>query len=376
MENRSFGARLGQLCIVLLVAMAFAGANRVDAKTFESNLKKDFPADPGGKLVVDADRGGIEVLAEDGKGVSIEVRRSVTGSSETKAEQILAGHEVTFSSEGGTITVQARLRKEFAGWLGRGPNLQVQCVITVPKRFQLDLRTSAGTIQCAGIEGEVKARTSGGSLKFGAIKGSFDGTCSAGSIRVEEASGPVTARTSGGSIHAGQLGATAQFQTSAGSITVKGVKGQLTARTSGGSIEVSELSGPAELVTAAGSIHVGLAEGTLVATTSGGSIKVDEARNSVSAQTSAGSITAAIVAQPEGECRLITSGGSITLKVDAELGFDVAANASGGRISTELPIASTVVGEHRNNELRGKLNGGGKALVLKTSAGNISIQKR
>jgi len=38
-----------------------------------------------------------------------------------------------------------------------------------------------------------------------------------------------------------------------------------------------------------------------------------------------------------------------------------------------LPV--TTVGEHKRSSLKGKLNGGGKSLVLKTSGGNIRLLK-
>jgi hypothetical protein len=57
-------------------------------------------------------------------------------------------------------------------------------------------------------------------------------------------------------------------------------------------------------------------------------------------------------------------------------GDNLDARTSGGRVSTDLPVVVTVVGEHKTDVLQGKLNGGGKALVLKTSAGNIRLRKR
>jgi DUF4097 and DUF4098 domain-containing protein YvlB len=96
----------------------------------------------------------------------------------------------------------------------------------------------------------------------------------------------------------------------------------------------------------------------------------------VQARTSAGSITVQFAAQPKEACDLSTTGGSITVKIAEGLAFDVNARATGGRVSTELPITSTVLGEHKAEALEGKLSGGGPELTLKTSAGNIRILKR
>lgn len=346
------------------------------AAAIESKIEKSFNVEPGGQLVVDSDRGSVEVRVGGPNEVFVSVTREVTDATAAKAEAIFAAHEVTLNQSGGTVLVRGKLQKEVQNWLGRGPNLQVRYVITVPPKFNLDLRTAAGSITCGDIQGTVKARTAGGSLKFGKIVGPFDGSTSAGSIHLGGVTGKVQANTAGGSIDLGEAEGDAILATSAGSITVKSVKGKLEAKTAGGSIKAGELAGPAELTTSAGSIRVESAQGKLLARTAGGSITLDEVKSAVSASTSAGSITATFTAQPEGDCQLKTSGGKIQVKLDAELAFDVDAQASGGRVTTELPIVTTVVGEHKTSGLKGKLNGGGKTLELKSTAGDIAILKR
>jgi DUF4097 and DUF4098 domain-containing protein YvlB len=121
---------------------------------------------------------------------------------------------------------------------------------------------------------------------------------------------------------------------------------------------------------------VKLANARLDANTSGGGITIDDARDTVIANTAAGSITASFSAQPHEDCRLTTSAGGIDLRLAPTLTFDVEARTSGGDVTTELPIVSTVVGRQHSGVLQGKLNGGGKTLLLKTSAGNISLRKR
>jgi DUF4097 and DUF4098 domain-containing protein YvlB len=370
--NISFLLRTG---IWVSLAITFHRANLHAAPT-ESNLKRSFAVNPGGNLIVDADVGSIDVATEDRKDISIEVKRSVTGVGNAKAQEIFAAHEVTFDQDGERVQVRAKFKEESGKWFRRGRvNYHLRYLIALPKRFNLDLHTAAGGITVADIEGTVKAKTSGGSLKFGAIKGSLEANTSAGSITMVSATGPVTVKTSGGNIQLGQLEADTTAQTSAGSISVKGAKAKLAAKTSGGSLELGELSGPAEVETAAGSIQVQSVRGTLAAKTSGGSIEIVDAQDAVNAQTSAGSVSAAFSAQPKGDCRLVTSGGNVEVKLAGSLSFDIEAKTSGGRVSTELPVTTTLVGEHKTGVLEGKLNGGGKALLLKTGAGNINIRR-
>jgi len=360
----------------LLLLVGLTSANLLAAAA-ESNLDKSFDVKPGGQLIVDADRGSIDIRAGGDSEVQIEVKRKIPGVSQARAEELFAAHQIAFDQDGDRVSVSARLKKDLSRRLERdAQKLQVEYRVTVPKRFNLDLRTSAGSIGCGDLEGAVKARTAGGSLKFGSVQGPFDGTTAAGTITLAGASGSVTAKTSGGSIRLGQVDADTTVETAAGSVTVKAAKAKLMAKTSGGSIEFGELTGPAKAESSAGSIKVGLAQSKLEANTSGGSIEIADARDTVLAHTSAGSITATFSAQPREDCRLTTSGGGIQVRLAEDLAFDIEARTSGGRVTTELPITATVLGEHKADALHGKLNGGGKALVLKTSAGNIAIRKQ
>ena len=404
----------GAARVGLMAAIGLAGLinNSSQGETTEANLSKRFNVKPGGQLVIEVDRGGIEISTGETSEVKVEVKRKITGVSSAKAEETFAAHELTFDQDGDRVEVHARFKKDFLQSLNKATQkMQVHYEILVPSKFNLDLRTSAGEISSSDIEGTVKARTAGGSLKFGHVKGPFEGITSAGSISLEGASGVVTAKTSGGSISLGnlesettaetsagsiavkranskltaithggsidlgELSGPARVETSAGSIVVKTAKEQLSAITHGGRIEIGELSGPAQLETSAGSIKVSSAHAPLVANTSGGGIEIDQAQDTVVAHTSAGSIAAAFTGQPHGDCRLTTSGGGINLRVAENLGFDLDARTSGGRVITELPVTITVVGEHRNGALKGKLNGGGKLLELKTSAGDIVLKK-
>ena len=349
----------------------------LQAATTESNLHKTFAVQPGGRLVMEVDRGPIDITTSDRGDVQVEVTRKVTKGSAAKAAEIFAAHEVTFDQDGDRVEVHAKVKKDAQSWFNRGnQNLQVEYHVLAPRRFNLELRTAGGEIVSTDVEGSVKASTAGGSLRFRNITGPFDGQTAAGEIRLESASGRVTAKTSGGSIELGEVGSDTLATTAAGSINIRTAKAGLTAKTSGGSIELGQAVGPAELRTAAGSIRVKSAQAKLDANTSGGGITIDDARDTVIAHTAAGSITASFSQQPHDACQLTTAGGGIDLRLAEKLAFDVEARTSGGDVTTELPLVSTVVGRQQAGVLQGKLNGGGTSLVLKTSAGNISIRKR
>jgi DUF4097 and DUF4098 domain-containing protein YvlB len=332
--KRTLAAWIAQ-CGLLMAASTLA------ASDVEDKLTQSYRVEPGGKLAVEADRGSIEVKSADGDQVAIEVLRKVTRENRARAEEVLKNHEVKFAQDGDTIQVRAQLNSGWGGnWRDKGRNLQVRYLISIPKRFNVDLKTAGGSIQVADLTGHVRSQTSGGSLNFGEIEGPIFGRTSGGSISVAGCKGEVDIKTSGGSIHLGKVEGHTSAETSGGSLSIKHANGKTVVKTSGGNIDVAEVKGSLEAIT------------------------------------SGGSITAVVTDQPSGDCRLETSGGSIKVSLSDKVAVDVDAKTSGGGVRTELPVAAVVHGEHKPNVLQGKINGGGPTLSLHTSGGGILLSKR
>jgi DUF4097 and DUF4098 domain-containing protein YvlB len=320
----------------LLTALG-ATLARADA---EDKITKTFKVKPGGELVIEADRGSIEVKTADAESVDIEVTRKA-GGTRSKADQILRDHVVTISQEGDKVEIHAEYKGgKLSGWFGGlGRDLQVKFLVTVPHKFDADLKTAGGSITVGGLTGKLQAATSGGSLKF------------------EQIEGPVTGRTSGGSI------------------TLTGGKGKVELKTSGGSIRLSEIEGDVSALTSGGSIHADHLAGKAVVKTSGGGIEVSALKGQIEAGTSGGSITTSLKEQPSGACSFKTSGGGITVVLGEKVAVDIDARTSGGRVTSDLPVVSVVQGEQKKNELQGKINGGGPLITAHTSGGSVHLRK-
>jgi len=68
---------------------------------------------------------------------------------------------------------------------------------------------------------------------------------------------------------------------------------------------------------------------------------------------------------------LETTNGRIELAVPRNFGAEVDASTTNGSIKTDLPVLTTETGR---NSLRGKINGGGTRVRLRTTNGGISIR--
>ncbi len=307
------------ISLILAFALALTACEEISwAESKEDVLTKSFNVSEGGKLNMDVDRGSIEIDTKKGDTVKVKVIMKARAATEEKAQRIFEDYKVDFKHSGSDVTIDAEWEGS-KGFLSRGNKLQVRFFVTVPEKYDLDLRTAGGSISVNEIEGEVKVKTSGGSLEFDTVKGSVWG------------------------------------------------------RTAGGSIKLEGCTGDADVDTSGGSISIGKVEGEVKAHTAGGSIAVKEVMGTINATTSGGSVTAYISRQPKGDCSLKTSGGSVTARLAKDIKVDLDAKTSSGKVYTDFPV--TTKGEKSKRKLNAKINGGGPELYIRTSGGNIEIKE-
>ena len=342
--------RLVVISIALVSSLTLAYAD----VEVEDRITRTAEAKPGGKLVFDADYGSIDVRAADVLSLELELERKVTGRDSADAERILKDLDVTVQETAGGIQILAKFKD---GWRpqsevrGRARRLcrDGKCLeyadrlrihhyrISVPREFHLDLTTRSGEIGVSDLKGSVRAKTSGGSLRFGSINGPVWGNTSGGNITMEGGKSTAELKTSGGNVRIGSVDGEVNAITSGGSIVIDRVSANVTARTSGGNVEVKETSG------------------------------------SVDASTSGGSIYASMLTSPSATCRLTTSGGNITVRLPESAKVELDASTSGGSVNTDFPVV--VRGSLRRDSLKTSINGGGPLLYLRTSGGSIHLKQ-
>jgi len=108
---------------------------------------------------------------------------------------------------------------------------------------------------------------------------------------------------------------------------------------------------------------------------SGGAVHLGEIHGDVVAQTSSGSIIVGFGLQPQADSQLEVSGGDINVALPRGVAIDLAAESSGGKVISAIPITMTVSGVPKPGVLRGKINGGGPRLNLRTSSGDIRLNE-
>ena len=152
-------------------------------------------------------------------------------------------------------------------------------------------------------------------------------------------------------------------------------KSILNLHTGDGGIDVNEVGGDITADTGDGHIHIQGADGNLRATTGDGHIQVSGRLDSLYLKTGDGHIEASALpgSSMSGAWALISGDGSVTLRLPEAFTADVEIHTSDGHVDLGFPVAIT--GRMGSHDIKGKINGGGGLLSMRTGDGSIHIEK-
>jgi DUF4097 and DUF4098 domain-containing protein YvlB len=304
---------------VLLAIALIGGTPEAEAET-RDDLQRIFEVEAGGQLIIEVEDGDIEVKGTEENRMAVEVLRRARAKDVEDERAMLENHVVTFHQDNNrvTITGERKHRRNFWNLITAG-SLDVRYIISVPRVFDVELTTSDGDVSVDELKGVLELVSSDGDLKLGDVRG--------------------------------------------------GVR----AGTSDGNIVIDKFVGDLHLRSSDGDIRIGSVEGDLVAETSDGNIEVKEIKGELEAKTSDGDIKVIFADSPGGPCRLKTSDGNIRVRLVEDATVELDARTGDGRIYSEFPLSER--NERREGVLRGKINGGGPQLYIKTNDGDIDLKK-
>lgn len=337
----------GTLALTSLAGTRIEDQPPYQTKTFSGKINAVRAETSGGSLTIE---GGTDMNAK----VEMYVRANNWNDRLDKGEieERLREYDITIAQEGSTIVATAKRRHNDRDWK---KSLSISFKFYTPRNVTTDLRTSGGSIHLSALTGDQRFRTSGGSLNVSDVQGNIDGQTSGGSIHMDRCrsnrSANIDLQTSGGSIEARESTGTMRLHTSGGSIRLTGLKGTIDAQTSGGSVNGSDI------------------EGDIKASTSGGSVRLTDVAGSLDASTSAGSVDVSLTKLGE-FVRLNTSAGNINVRMPLDKGISL--NLSGNRI--KIPL-NNFTGDTEKDRIKGTLNGGGVAVTLSASSGNVYVNQ-
>jgi len=150
---------------------------------------------------------------------------------------------------------------------------------------------------------------------------------------------------------------------------------RLDINTGDGSIHGSDLRGELRFHTGDGSIDLDKLDGRLSADTGDGHVRVAGRFEALEVRTGDGSIRAEVEpgSKPKIGWSFHTGDGSVELRLPEDLSANLDARTGDGGIDVDFPI--TISGSVRRDEMRGKLNGGGPPLEIRTGDGHIRLSR-
>ena len=152
-------------------------------------------------------------------------------------------------------------------------------------------------------------------------------------------------------------------------------EGRVNFHTGDGRIDLNGFKGEMDLHTGDGSETLENVDGKLHASTGDGHISAHGRFDELDLKTGDGHVD---VRADSGSAlasgwRLETGDGSVSLEMPGDLAADVDLHTSDGHIDLDMPVTTT--GKIRENEVHGKLNGGGSLLIIRTGDGSIHLRK-
>jgi len=284
----------------------------VHAEIFEDKVHRTIPAIVGAKLVLDAEFGDVEVVTDASNQIEIDVYRRVDTRDRAEADAIFQDFQLSTHTSGKEIVVEGVFKN---GW------------------------------------------KSGSCCDF-----CHNGECLSYSRKLKKHTYRIQIPKD----------MSVDLTTWGGDLSIGDLESNVFAFTSGGDIEIGNVGGNVEVDTSGGDIQIGDAAADVEAITSGGDINIRSAHGSVKARTSGGDVNVRLLEQPKRKCQMETHGGDVIVYLPRSAKMNLDAETNMGEVdANDFTITSAV---REEDELQGKINGGGPELILRTSAGDIEIR--
>lgn len=255
-------------------------------------------------------------------------------------------YDLTISTANGKLSAIAKSKRNISDWKNA---LSISFKIYVSGNVSTELTTSGGNIHLTNLSGTQDFTTSGGNLHAEKLKGKIKG------------------RTSGGNIHAKDCAEEINLTTSGGNIEADNCTGKINLTTSGGSVQLNNLNGTIDATTSGGSVRGQLIKGELEAHTSGGNIDLQKLSCSLETSTSGGNIDVQITELGK-FVKISNSGGSIDVELPNK-GLDLKVRGSKIKTSNFTNFSGSV----EDDEIDGKINGGGIPVTIRASSGRVNL---
>ena len=107
--------------IILILIFAFLFCTAATWADIEKEVNRDFDVKPGGTLLIDSDRGSIEIQTSESDKVEVRILLTARTSRESRAEEIFEDFSLDFEQDGDNIKIQGDYSRN-SGWFSSNNN--------------------------------------------------------------------------------------------------------------------------------------------------------------------------------------------------------------------------------------------------------------
>jgi hypothetical protein len=291
-----------------------ADSHRVRAYQEELVFQRSFEIRPGGTLAVDVHDADVQV--ETGSGASVEIKLYLHAEDMEWARQMYERARFRAESQGSTVRlISQEVRVDRSDWGGRRW-YSVRASIRIPRQFDVSIRTGDGDVVVGDLNGSLDLRTADGDVAVGRVKGVVEAHTQDGDVIVGDVEGPrVSIRSQDGDL-------------SMGALAVQ----EAVIETQDGDVSVESVTGDVRVDTHDGDLRIGLTS------VEGASIR--------------------------------TGDGDVTVYLPETFTADVDIQSE----SIDIGDAFRVTGTVSRHRMKGKMNGGGPPLTVRTGDGSVTVR--
>jgi len=293
---------------------------------------RSFPVQPGDKLVMDVDQGNIHVSTWDQNSVRVLVTEK-----HSDLAEFLEHHPITMTQQGHEVHI-----RETGD--GSASAAQIEYQITVPVKFDAQLKDAAGNAYVVNLHGAVEARIAAGNIDAQQCMGRVEATSAAGNIDLREVDGEAKCDCAAGNIVAIACHGTLHLKAAAGNVDINKTDAFVDASAAHGNINAMDCTGALQVFGGDGNIDIHRFTGP-----------------SLNAKTATGNVSAEFLHAPQADSSLMSVNGNVQVKLVPGAVVNLLALTIMGNVNSEFPLGAN--------------QGGGPSLRMVTHSGNVLITK-
>ena len=230
---------------VSLVAIVVLSLLSFGCRSGETLAETEFSYSGVSKLTVEGFYFDVDISGDSGDTLDAEMRIP----EQRRQRGVRLSHEKTGSE---VIVRVERPRLSFI-FSKIGPSY---LTFTVPMAAELDIKTSSGSIDVAGISSDrVKLKASSGDVELRNSSGKIDASTSSGNIDIESSNGKKDLSSSSGNISVTDSEGAITADSSSGTHSYDGIFGNIAAESSSGNIKTTNCEGVLELRASSGDLQ-------------------------------------------------------------------------------------------------------------------------